>query len=80
MPDLAKMSRRERAQLARALGAPPADLADWAAHRQTWPGPYRYPAGHAVPVFAQLHARAVMDARFLARHAPWRLFGILDDE
>lgn len=71
--DTSKMSRREQAQVRRALGAPPSSLAEWSMHRRTWPGPYRLPRGECTWL-CMMRARAIEDARMVARVAPWRYF------
>jgi hypothetical protein len=71
--DLASLSHRERDQLYRATGGPPRSLAEWAEHRRTWPGPYRVPLGPVTWLMAA-QAKAIEDARVVARVAPWRYF------
>jgi hypothetical protein len=65
-----ELSKREARLLLRVL-APPATLAEWFdSDRST---PFRLPPG-PVTWMCMMRARAIQDARMVARVAPWRYF------
>lgn len=63
------MTRRELDLLHRLSGNPARSLAEWAEHRDTWPGPYRLDARMALVCASQA---GLMDTlRATSRVAPW---------